>query len=36
MVNHRKLDHDIYGSFTKIANLEMVCLERKKLEFVNK
>ena len=31
MVKHRKLDYDIYRSFTKIANLEIVYLVRKKL-----
>ena len=31
MVKHRKLDYDIYRRFTKIANLEIVYLVRKKL-----
>ena len=31
MVKHRKLDYDIYRRFTKIVNLELVYLVRKKL-----
>ena len=33
MVKHRRLNYDIYISFTKIANLEIVYLPRKKLFF---
>ena len=31
MVKHRKLDYDIFRSFTKLANFETVYLVRKKL-----
>ena len=31
IVKHRRLDHDIYVSFTRIVHLEIVYLVRKKL-----
>ena len=36
MVKHRKLVHDIYRSFTKIANCEIAYLVGKKLEIFKK
>ena len=35
MVKHRRLDRDIYRSLTRITNLELVYLIRKKLAIFN-